>query len=152
TEHAGVGPSFKGPIGLQLYSLRAQFAKDVSSSIQEVKSMGFKYVELAGTYNLTPEKLHEQLKSAGLTAVSGHFPFERYKSDPEGVARDAKTLGLKYSGCAWIPHEGAFNEAACREAIEVFNKAGEVLKTNGIKFFYHAHGYEFAPHGNETFL
>ena len=26
---AGTGPSFKGPLGLQLYSLRDQFAKDV---------------------------------------------------------------------------------------------------------------------------
>ena len=25
----GTGPSFKGPLGLQLYSLRDQFAKDV---------------------------------------------------------------------------------------------------------------------------
>ena len=27
--NSGVGPSFKGPVGLQLYSLRDQFKKDV---------------------------------------------------------------------------------------------------------------------------
>src|ERR1035441_9219275 len=50
---AGIGPSFKGPIGLQLYSLRAQFPKDVPGTLDEVKSWGIKYAELAGTYGLS---------------------------------------------------------------------------------------------------
>ena len=62
------------------------------------------------------------------------------------MAREAKALGLKYAGFAWIPHEGDFDEKACREAIAVFNKAGEALAKHGIKFFYHHHGYEFQPH------
>ena len=57
---------------------------------------------------------------------------------------------MKYAGCAWIPHEGKFDEKTCREAIEVFNKAGEALAKHNIKFFYHTHGYEFQPHGEET--
>src|SRR4029450_6853534 len=32
----GIGPSFKGPIGLQLYSLREQFAKDVPGTLDQV--------------------------------------------------------------------------------------------------------------------
>ncbi|MBO0723324.1 MAG: TIM barrel protein, partial [Blastocatellia bacterium] len=32
----------------------------------------------------------------------------------------------------------------------VFNRAGEALAKQGLKFFYHAHGYEFQPHGNGT--
>jgi len=117
-----------------------------------VRAFGFKTVETAGTYNLTPEKFKELLDRNGLKAVSGHFPFERYRDDVEGVAKDAKTLGLEYVGCAWIPHEGDFDEKECRTAIEVFNKAGEALKKHNLKFFYHAHGYEFAPHGDGTFM
>src|SRR5262249_26876609 len=37
-----------------------------------------------------------------------------------------------------------------REAANVFNHAGEVAAKNGLKFFYHTHGYEFQPHGNGT--
>src|SRR5436190_20119727 len=92
----GIGPAFKGPIGLQLYSLRDQFAKNVPATLDQVRSFGIEYVELAGTYNLTPEKLKEQLDAKGLKPISGHFPFERYRDDVEGVARDAKTLGLQY--------------------------------------------------------
>jgi len=147
---AGVGSSFKGPIGLQLYSLRGEFTKNVPSTLEKVRDFGFQYVETAGTYNLSPEKFKALLDANKLKAVSGHFPFERYRDAVEDVARDAKALGLEYVGCAWIPHQGEFDEQECREAIAVFNRAGEALGKHGLKFFYHCHGFEFRPHGEGT--
>jgi sugar phosphate isomerase/epimerase len=144
--------SFKGPVGLQLYSLRAEFNRDVPSTLEKVHGYGIKDVELAGTYNLTPEKFKQMLEANQLKPISGHFAFERYRDDAEGIARDAKVLGLRYAGCAWIPHEGDFDEKACRAAIAVFNKAGEILAQQGIKFFYHVHGFEFQPHAQGTLL
>jgi sugar phosphate isomerase/epimerase len=149
---AGIGPSFKGPVGLQLYSLRDQFKKDVPGSFDEVQRLGFKYAELAGMYDLSPEKFNQELATRGIKAISTHFPYERYRDDAEGAAREAQALGLKYAGCAWIPHQGDFDEKTCREAIAVFNKAGETLAKHGLKFFYHVHGYEFQPHGQGTLL
>ena len=146
----GVGPSFKGPVGLQLYSLRDQFPKDVPGTLQRVQNLGFREVELAGTYNLSPEQFRQQLAAHGLQPIAGHFPYERFRDDAEGVAKDAKALGLKYAGVAWIAHEGAFSEKQCREAINVFNRAGAVLTRHGLKFFYHQHGYEFEPFGKGT--
>jgi sugar phosphate isomerase/epimerase len=135
--------AFKDRIGLQLYSLRNQFAKDVPGTLDKVKAFGIVNVELAGTYGLTPEKFKAELDARGLKAVSGHFPYDRYRDDPEAIARDAKILGLESVGCAWIPHKDPFDEKTCRDAIAVFNKAGEALARHGIKFFYHVHGYEF---------
>jgi sugar phosphate isomerase/epimerase len=147
---AGVGPKFKGPVGLQLYSLRGAFSKDVPGTLDKVKSFGIKYVELASTYNLPPEKFRQMLDERGLVAVSAHFPFERFRDDVESIAKDAKALGLKYAGVAWIPHTGDFDEKSCTEAAKVFNKAGEALAKHGIKFFYHTHGYEFQPAATGT--
>src|SRR5215471_844701 len=148
----GIGPDFKGPIGLQLYSLREQFKKDVPGTLDEVKKFGFKYAEVAGTYDLPPEKFKQELETRGIQPIGAHFAYERYRDDPEGVAREAKALGLKYAGCAWIPHEGDFDEKKCREAIGVFNKAGEAMAKHGLKFFYHVHGFEFQPYGQGTLL
>src|SRR5215468_5563127 len=61
--------SFKEPVGLQLYSLRADFARDVPSTLEKVHAFGIKEVELAGTYNLTPARLHELLEAHELKAV-----------------------------------------------------------------------------------
>ena len=140
----------KSEIGLQLYSLRAQFDQDTPGTLDKVKAFGVKNVELAGTYKLTPAQFKTELDARGLNAVSGHFPYDRLRDDPEGVARDAKILGLKYVGCAWIPHGEPFDEKTCRAAIAVFNHAGEVLAKQGLKFFYHAHGYEFQPFQDGT--
>jgi len=141
---------FEGPLGLQLYSLRAQFAKDVPGTLDKVRDFGFKNVELAGTYGLTPEKFKTELDSRGLTAISAHYAYERFRDDIDGVIRDAKALGVKYAGTAGIPHRSAFTEKDCRTAIKDFNRAGETLARHGIKFFYHTHGFEFQPHGSGT--
>lgn len=150
TKTAGTGASFKGPIGLQLYSLRADFAKDVPGTMTKVHGYGIKYVELAGTYNMPAEQLLTLLETNGLKAISGHFPYDRYRTNAEAVAHEAQALGLKYAGCAWIPHAGAFDEKECREAAAVFNHAGHVLAEHGIQFFYHTHGYEFQPYKDGT--
>ena len=148
----GTGPSFKGPVGLQLYSLRDQFKKDVSGTLDEVKKFGFKYAEVAGTYGLTAEQFTAQLAARGIKPIGAHFDYDRYRTDPEGVALEAKSLGLQYAGCAWIPHQGDFDEKTCREAAAVFNHAGEVMARHGLKFFYHTHGYEFQPYGQALIL
>lgn len=149
---AGTGPGFKGPLGLQLYSLRDQFKKDVPGTLDEIKRWGIQYAELAGTYGLSPEKFKEELAARNIQPIGAHFPYERYRDDAEAVALEAKALGLKYAGCAWIKHQGDFDEKTCREAIAVFNKAGETMAKHGLKFFYHVHGYEFQPHGQGTLL
>src|SRR5262245_48495148 len=147
---AGGAASFTEPVGLQLYSLRAEFTRNVPATLEKVRGFGIQQVELAGTYNLTALKFRQMLDANQLKAVSGHFPFERFRDDAEGIARDAQTLGLTYAGCAWIPHQEAFDEKECRTAAEVFNKAGDVLSKAGVRLFYHVHGFEFQPHGQAT--
>ena len=74
TKTAGTGDSFKGPIGLQLYSLRADFKKDVPGTMAKVGGYNIKYVELASTYGLEPDKFLALLDANGLKAVSSRPP------------------------------------------------------------------------------
>jgi sugar phosphate isomerase/epimerase len=137
-------------VGLQLYSLREQFKKDVPGTLDQLRAFGIKYVELAGTYGVAPQKFKEELDARGLKAISGHFPYEQCRDHIEDIAREARVFGLEYVGCAWIPHKDPFDEKTCREAAVVFNRAGEALSKHGIKFFYHIHGYEFLPYRDGT--
>ena len=147
---AGTGASFKGPLGLQLWSLREEFKKDVPASLDKVQALGFRSVELAGLYGKTPSELKALLDARGLKAVAAHVGYDRLRNDPEGVAKESKELGLEYVGTAWIAHNGPFKESDTHEAAKVFNRAGEILAQQGIKLYYHNHGYEFEPHGNGT--
>ena len=149
---SGTGASFKGPVGLQLYSLRGIATQNPPKALSQTKDFGLTLVETAGTYNLPPEKFKALLAEHGLKPISGHFPYDRWKAEPENVLAEAKAIGLQYAGCAWINHKAPFSEAAAREAAAVFNKAGELGSQQGIKVFYHAHGFEFHPHGDATLM
>ncbi len=143
---------FDGPVGLQLYSLRGIATQNPPKALKQAADFGFKEVETAGTYNLSPEKFRALLAEHGLKPVSGHFPYDRFKNEPEKVVAEAKALGLQYAGCAWISHKPPFSEAAAREAAAVFNKAGALAAQQGIKLFYHCHGYEFHRLGDDTLM
>jgi sugar phosphate isomerase/epimerase len=65
----------------------------------------------------------------------------------------AKALGSTYVMCAWIPHEnGVLTLDNAKKAVEDFNRAGKILKDNGLTFCYHPHGYEFQAHESGTLL
>jgi hypothetical protein len=53
----GIGPGFRAPVGLQLYSFRDQFKTDVPGTLDQVKAFGIKYVETAGTYGVSRRKV-----------------------------------------------------------------------------------------------
>lgn len=148
----GTGKKFKGPVGLQLYSLRESFKQDVPGTLDKVRDLGFKYVELAGTYGMTAAAFKAELDRRGLEPVAGHFGLDQYVNDIDTLIRDAKTLGLEYVGVAWIPHEGPFTREKCLEVAGTFNTVGKKLADAGLKFYYHNHGYEFQPFGDGTLL
>jgi sugar phosphate isomerase/epimerase len=147
----GESESFLGPVGLQLYSLRNQFKEDgVSKTLDAVRDWGFKDVEVAGTYGMSIADFKQELDKRGLVAIGSHFPFDRLRDDIDGVIKEAKELEIDYVGCAWIPHQAPFDEKQCLEAAKVFNAAGKALAKEGMKFYYHNHGYEFYKHGDGT--
>jgi len=151
-----VAGDFSGEAGLQLYSLRDSFKKDVPGSLDKVKAFGVKEVELAGTYDLTPDALLKELAARGLKPISMHFQYGALEKDTAKCIADAKALGLKYVACPWIPHVPAmFGMESTEKAAADFNKWGEAFAKEGITFAYHNHGYEFRPvaeGSDKTFL
>jgi sugar phosphate isomerase/epimerase len=137
---------FAGPLGVQLYSVRNDIQKDVPGTLARVRALGFREVELAGTYGLSAADFRTMLDSAGLRAASMHVAYEQFRDSLPAVLRDAKTLGVQYVGTAWIPHpDGPLSVDSARSAAANFNKWGRAAKQQGLQFFYHAHGYEFKP-------
>jgi len=145
----GTNDQFKGPVGLQIYSLRNTFNENVELGMEITENLGFHYVEIDNTHGMEPEEFLKLLEKHHLKPVSAHWDFNMFDKNPEQVIKEAKALGLEYAGVAWLPHEGDFDEAECRKAIEVFNRAGELFAKEGIKIFLHNHGYEFQPYGDK---
>jgi sugar phosphate isomerase/epimerase len=141
---------FKGPLGIQLWSVREYIPKDVPGTLKKVHDWGFREVELAGTYGRTPAQFRQELDSAGIHASSMHVDFNRLRDSTSAAIADAKALGVEYIGTAWLPHEGAFTEEMAHRFASDFNRIGQAAKAEGLTFFYHTHGYEFQPTTNGT--
>ncbi|WP_020600178.1 sugar phosphate isomerase/epimerase family protein [Spirosoma panaciterrae] len=141
------------PVGIQLYSFRNQFAKDVPGTMAKVKQMGFHEAEIAGTYGMSLTDFRKLLDQNGIKAISTGASFEDLDSNVPKVLAEAKALGAKYVVCTWIPHAGdQFMIHDADRAIDVFNTAGKLLAENGISLCYHNHGYEFQTYQNGTFF
>ena len=138
-------------VGLQLYSLRNQFKKDVPGTLKLIHSWGIKYIEGGDTYGMPLEDYKKLLKKNGLEMVSVGASYEELRDNPEKVIQTAKYFGAKYVMVAWIPHDGnnfGFNDI--KNATDIFNMAGKLLKKKGLSLAYHPHGYEFRTYNNET--
>ncbi|HTL09160.1 MAG TPA: sugar phosphate isomerase/epimerase [Chitinophagaceae bacterium] len=137
-------------IGLQLYTFRNQFKQDVPGTLEKINAMGIRLIEGGGTYGLSMDAFKQLLAKNKLTTISVGADFKQLDTDVQAVVANAKAFGAKYVMCAWVPHTSNFTIEDADKAIEVFNRAGKVLKENGITFCYHAHGYEFGAYKNGT--
>ncbi len=145
-------PLYTAPFGVQAFTYRHSFPKDVAATLDTIKMMGFTELE-GGGGRVPPEEFRKMCEERGISIPSTGAGYEQIVNDPQAIADRAKALGAKYVMTAWIPHKkDSFNFENARKAVEDFNTVGKVLKDNGLTFCYHVHGYEFWPHENGTLL
>ena len=132
----------KGTLGVQLYSFRADFEKDVPGTLARVRALGFRDVETYSLFKMKAADFADLLKRHELKASSAHMSYETCRDNLPGVILDAKTLGAEYVTVAWIPHK-TFDRDVCLQAAKHFSAWGTELRKHNLKFAYHLHGYEF---------
>ncbi len=145
-------PLYTAPFGVQAYTFRKSFPHGIEATLDTIKMMGFTELE-GGGGNMPPEEFKKLCDARGISIPATGTGYEKLVNETMEVVKAAKALGSKYVMTAWIPHQnGAFNFENAKKAVEDFNKAGKILKENGLTFCYHIHGYEFWPHENGTLL
>lgn len=137
-------------IGVQLYTFRNQIPKDVPGMLEKISQMGVRELEGGGTYGLPVDSFKMLLKKNNLAMVSIGSGFNELDSNAGAAVARAKTFGARFVTCTWIPHSSQFTIDDAKKAVEVFNRAGKLLKENGISLVYHPHGYEFRPYESGT--
>lgn len=130
----------KLPIGLQIYSVRDFAEKDFRGTMEQVKSMGYDGVELAGLYGRSAAEIKTVLDEVGLKLVSAHVPVKELLLDE--VLDAYASIGLKY---IVIPSRRlAENTESClMEAIAEMKGIAERCSARGMKLLYHNHDFEF---------
>lgn len=142
-------------LGLQLYSLRNEFDKDVPSTVALIKQLGFDIVEGGGRlHNTSIDDFKALLDKHEIQVVSADTSFEEVRDNPMGVAYKAKYYGAKYATIYWVPHDEqvGFTMELARELVDILNNGGKILAEQGITLQYHPHGYELSPYEDGTML
>jgi sugar phosphate isomerase/epimerase len=138
----------KIPVGLELYSVRNECAKDLPGVLAQVAKIGYKGVEFAGYHGRTAAELRKMLDANGLVCCGTHTP--RNSIDAANLAATIefnKTLGNKF---LIVPSMALDSKAACLEQAKYFNEVADKVKAEGMAVGYHAHGHDFQKFDGET--
>lgn len=133
--------SGKIPVGLQLYSIREQCAKDLPGMLRAVAKIGYKGVEFAGYHGKTAKELRTLLDDNGLVCCGTHTPYESIlESKLQETIEFNKTLGNKFLIVPWM--EGKTKQDWEAKA-RLFNEVATKAKAAGQLVGYHAHAHDF---------
>jgi sugar phosphate isomerase/epimerase len=129
------------PVGLQLYSVREQCAKDLPGTLEAVARIGYKHVEFAGYHGRNAKDLRKLLDNAGLHACGTHTPYESVLPDKLQETIDFNlTIGNKFLIVPWME---AKSKQAWLDKAKQFNEIAQKLKPHGLLTGYHAHAHDF---------
>ena len=138
-------------IGIQLYTLRALLSEDVAGTLAQVAEIGYRTVEFAGLYGLTPREMRRTLDAVGLRAVSSHAGVNDIRGDWTSFLEGAQELGQDFVFVPSIP-ESERTPEGLRKLADDFNRAGEMAVSAGLHFGYHNHAWEFVALPDGTIM
>jgi sugar phosphate isomerase/epimerase len=132
-----------GPIGIQLYTVRAQMRADMPGTVAAIAGLGYKEVEFAGYFGRTAKQVREMLDANGLKSPSTHIGFDAMKTDWDKTFDDALTIGQKFLTVPSPPNGTQATVASWQKVADDFNAAGERATARGLTLGYHNHYTEF---------
>jgi sugar phosphate isomerase/epimerase len=151
----------KKKIGLQLFSLRDDMAKDPEGTLRQTAGMGYSFIETYGYrdgkfFGKSPKEFSDFVSSLGMKMTSSHTGFDVYANDTPAAwdavkknMEDTKAAGSKWIVQAGYPGARYTKLDEVKKLADTFNRVGELAKTFGLKFAYHNHREEFRAVENQ---
>jgi sugar phosphate isomerase/epimerase len=143
----------KRPIGLELYSVRGELARDLPNALKAVAKIGYEVVEFYAPYFKWKapyaKQVRTQLDDLGLRCYSTHNGFESFGT-ADGLAHAIELnqiLGCRYIVLASAPG-GTNGVDGWKRLCEKLTVAVEQLEPHGLGAGYHNHNAEWAKLDN----
>ncbi len=134
------------PIGLQLYSVRHELARDLRGTLQATAEMGYEGVEFFGPPQHSATELRALLDEFGLMCCGWHTPLALVQEDTlaETIAFN-QTLANDKIIIPSIPAEYRQTRADWYKMAEFFNQLADRLAGHNMRTGYHNHFFDFEP-------
>ncbi|WP_296595753.1 sugar phosphate isomerase/epimerase [Phenylobacterium sp.] len=152
-------------IGIQLYTLAPEAAKDLDGTLKAIAGVGYKTVELHGLLGKTGAQMRASLDAAGLVCPTIHVQGRgQLDGDLGKLVENLKAIGVKTAimPSPYVPDR--LLGKGLREVIsqmtaedwklnaDFLNEKAAALAKSGIRLGYHNHNFEFAPLGDTNGL
>lgn len=131
--------------GIQLYTVRDSMAQDVPGTLRAIAGMGYKEVEFAGYFDHSAQQIRALLDDLALKSPSSHVAAVTIRDDLMPLIEIATAIGNEYLTVPWLSPDDRQSLDDYKRWAEVFNRAGEVCRENGIRLAYHNHEFELMP-------
>jgi sugar phosphate isomerase/epimerase len=145
-------------VGVQLFSIRDDMAKDPLGSLKKLAEMGYIHVEHANYinrkfYGYSASEFRKVLDGLGLKMPSGHTVMgidhwdnarKDFTDDWKHTVEDAAVMGQSYVISPWMDESFRKTYDDLMRCLDIFNKCGELCRKSGMKFGYHNHDFEFS--------
>ena len=151
----GRGP-LNRPIGLQLYTVREEVAKDLPGTLKQLAAIGYREVELAGGPQRPVAEMRRLLADNGLTCPSVHTNMAELQTAADERIEFVRALGAQYLVCSFPWTADSRFKAGGGQGIaaeitlddwkwnaEQLNRIGERARKAGVRMGYHNHNMEF---------
>jgi len=134
----------KIPLGLQLYSVRAECEKNLPGTIAAVADIGYQGVEFAGFYDYSAQDLRKLLDDNGLKCCGSHTQLDTLLGDnlPKTIEFN-KIIGNKYLIVPWLDPNKYNSVEGWKKAADMFNELAEKVEPHKMQVGYHNHSHEF---------
>jgi len=138
------------PIALQLYSVRADCARDMAGTIRAAAEMGYVGVEFAGWNGHSAKDLRAMLDDNNLRCAGAHVGLDTMLGDDlEKSIEFHRTLGNEFLIVPGLPAPRRETREKLLETAHLFNEVAQKLAPHGMKTGYHSHHFDFEYFGDE---
>ena len=140
------------PIGLELYSVRNDLAKDLAGTVRQVAKLGYQCVEFYSPYyDWTPSdarNVRREMDGLGIRCYSTHNDPKSFTPAGIGKAMELnKILGTHYIVMASAGEIATIDD--WKRVAETLNKANHTMAAHGLHAGYHNHDLEWKPVGGQ---
>jgi sugar phosphate isomerase/epimerase len=132
-------------IGVQLYTLRAETARDMPATLRRLAEIGYGAVEFAGFGNSSPTEIRQVLDEQGIVAIGAHVALVDLETRLHQALAECQILGCEYAVVPSVPDSWRESAADVTRLADRLNSLGELCRAEGIRLGYHNHAVEFAP-------
>ena len=130
-------------VGLMLYSLRGDCARDFEGTLRGVREIGYEGVELIDLYGHDAHHVRALLDELGLAVCGRHASLERIESDLDALAGELRAVGSDRLVLAWIPPPATAQEADA--VVARIAPLARRVRDAGLRFGFHNHDGELRP-------